>query len=376
MFASNTTKLPRYQLNVAVQDHNLENMLSKSRRRFRRRCLILFVLSLTGFLIFVTLSSHSHFCQSIISSTTGKGHFRIFDRFGSISWYASNSESDHPPGIMNDVKYKGTKKLPSALIIGAKKAGTRALLEFIRVHPNVRAAGSEIHYFDKNFSEGLDWYRDMMPTSIKSQITIEKTPSYLVTPEAPKRVYDMNPSMKLIVVLKDPVDRAVSDFTQSFMKHRRRHSFEDSVFMEANHTLIVNSSKPNIKTGLYSKHLKMWLEYFPLRQFCFINGETMVTQPAVEMKKLQDFLEIKQVINEEHFYFNSSKGFPCLKKREASGTPHCLGIKKGRPHPVIPTRASSMLYDFYRPSNTELYKMTGINFNWEKNEPVLYKENR
>ena len=53
----------------------------------------------------------------------------------------------------------GTKKLPQAIIIGVKKGGTRALLEFIRIHPDVRAPGPETHFFDKNYNRGLEWYR-------------------------------------------------------------------------------------------------------------------------------------------------------------------------------------------------------------------------
>ena len=49
--------------------------------------------------------------------------------------------------------------LPQAIIIGVKKGGTRALLEFLRVHPDVRAAGPETHFFDKNYARGFDWYR-------------------------------------------------------------------------------------------------------------------------------------------------------------------------------------------------------------------------
>ncbi|XP_060028265.1 heparan sulfate glucosamine 3-O-sulfotransferase 4 isoform X2 [Erinaceus europaeus] len=53
----------------------------------------------------------------------------------------------------------GEKKLPQALIIGVKKGGTRALLEAIRVHPDVRAVGVEPHFFDRNYDKGLEWYR-------------------------------------------------------------------------------------------------------------------------------------------------------------------------------------------------------------------------
>jgi len=52
-----------------------------------------------------------------------------------------------------------TRKLPDAIIIGVKKGGTRALLEFLKVHPDIRAPGPEIHFFDRQYHKGLDWYR-------------------------------------------------------------------------------------------------------------------------------------------------------------------------------------------------------------------------
>lgn len=53
----------------------------------------------------------------------------------------------------------GTKRLPQAIIIGVKKGGTRALLEFLRIHPDVRAFGAEPHFFDRFYDKGLEWYR-------------------------------------------------------------------------------------------------------------------------------------------------------------------------------------------------------------------------
>ena len=52
-----------------------------------------------------------------------------------------------------------TKRYPGAIIVGVKKGGTRALLEFLRIHPDVRATGPEVHFFDKNYHLGFDWYR-------------------------------------------------------------------------------------------------------------------------------------------------------------------------------------------------------------------------
>ncbi|XP_073774913.1 heparan sulfate glucosamine 3-O-sulfotransferase 3A1 isoform X3 [Danio rerio] len=61
---------------------------------------------------------------------------------------------------------EGSKKLPQAIIIGVKKGGTRALLEFLRVHPDIRAVGAEPHFFDRNYENGLDWYRYISPADL------------------------------------------------------------------------------------------------------------------------------------------------------------------------------------------------------------------
>ena len=53
----------------------------------------------------------------------------------------------------------GSKKFPQAIIIGVKKGGTRALLEFLRIHPDLRAVGAEPHFFDRFYDKGLEWYR-------------------------------------------------------------------------------------------------------------------------------------------------------------------------------------------------------------------------
>ncbi|KAF5896798.1 heparan sulfate glucosamine 3-O-sulfotransferase 3B1-like, partial [Clarias magur] len=106
----------------------------------------------------------------------------------------------HSGGLSTFSNGSGSKRLPHAIIVGVKKGGTRALLEFLRVHPDVRAAGAEPHFFDRFYDNGLEWYRDLMPKTLDGQITMEKTPSYFVTREAPARIYSMSRSTKLIVV--------------------------------------------------------------------------------------------------------------------------------------------------------------------------------
>ena len=108
------------------------------------------------------------------------------------------------------------RRLPRLLIIGVRKGGTRALLEMLNLHPKIAMVPVEVHFFDKidNYQRGLDWYRSQMPPSDDGQLTVEKSPSYYVTPEVPERVWAMNPHVQLILIVRDPVTRLLSDFAQ------------------------------------------------------------------------------------------------------------------------------------------------------------------
>nr|XP_057934218.1 heparan sulfate glucosamine 3-O-sulfotransferase 3A1-like [Doryrhamphus excisus] len=259
---------------------------------------------------------------------------------------------------------EGTKKLPQALIIGVKKGGTRALLEFLRVHPDIRAVGAEPHFFDRNYDKGLEWYRDLMPKTLEGQITMEKTPSYFVTKEAPARIRAMSRDTKLIVVVRDPVTRAISDYTQTLSKKPDIPSFQSLTFKNRT-TGLIDTSWSAIQIGIYAKHLDNWLQYFPVEQILFVSGERLISDPAGELGRVQDFLGLKRIITDKHFYFNQTKGFPCLKKAEGSSKPHCLGKTKGRAHPDIHPEVVRRLRDFYRPFNMKFYQMTGRFFVWE-----------
>lgn len=258
----------------------------------------------------------------------------------------------------------GAKKLPQAIIIGVKKGGTRALLEFLRVHPDIRAVGAEPHFFDRHYDKGMEWYKDLMPRTLEGQITMEKTPSYFVTMEAAARIYAMSKDAKLIVVVRDPVTRAISDYTQTLSKKPDIPSFESLTFKNRT-TGLIDTSWSAIQIGIYAKHLENWLQYFPMRQILFVSGERLISDPAGELSRVQDFLALKRIITDKHFYFNQTKGFPCLKKPEGSSKPHCLGKTKGRTHPNIDPEIVQRLRDFYRPFNMKFYQMTGQNFGWD-----------
>ena len=86
---------------------------------------------------------------------------------------------------MNCIPFQSMCKQRQCLIIGVRKCGTRALLEMLNLHPRIQKAAGEVHFFDRdeNYLKGLEWYRKKMPHSFRGQTTIEKSPSYFVTPE-------------------------------------------------------------------------------------------------------------------------------------------------------------------------------------------------
>lgn len=269
----------------------------------------------------------------------------------------------------SSAKQQLEKRLPNAIIIGVKKGGTRALLEILRIHPDVRAAGPEIHFFDrdKNYKKGLEWYRNQMPLSRLEQITIEKTPSYFVTASVPARVYQMSRSVKLIVIVRDPTRRAISDYTQGLSKHPRNPPFEKMLFKYPNSKQI-NEKWPKVRIGRYAEHYERWLEYFSPEQFHFVSGEGLVKDPALEVKALERFLKIRSYIQESNFIFNESKGFPCfigkITSKGIRSEPHCLGAEKGRKHPPVSTSVLKLLQEYYRPFNKRFYDMVKRNFHW------------
>ncbi|KAM9837239.1 heparan sulfate (glucosamine) 3-O-sulfotransferase 3-like [Aulostomus maculatus] len=261
-------------------------------------------------------------------------------------------------------EWTATRRLPQALIIGVKKGGTRALLEFLRLHPDIRALGSEPHFFDRHYARGLDWYRSMMPKALDGQIVMEKTPRYFVTVETPARVHAMSQDVKLIVVVRDPVTRAISDYTQIISKAPDIPPFERLAFK--NHTSgQIDSLWSPLWIGLYAQHLERWLAWFPRSQVHLVSGERLISDPAGELGKVQDFLGLQRIVTDKHFYFNKTKGFPCLKKPEGSSKPHCLGKTKGRTHASIDPHVMQKLREFYKPHNQRFYQMAGQDFGWQ-----------
>uniref|UniRef100_A0A915JR15 Sulfotransferase domain-containing protein n=1 Tax=Romanomermis culicivorax TaxID=13658 RepID=A0A915JR15_ROMCU len=267
------------------------------------------------------------------------------------------------------------KRLPNAIIIGVKKAGTRALLEYLKLNPDIRSPAPEIHFFDKYYFKGMEWYRYQMAPTWPWQITIEKTPSYFVTKKAPSRIFSMNPLIKLILVVRNPVTRAISDYTQNIAKKPGLPPFHRMAFltMSAPKSLLVNSSWGAIKIGHYDKFMKQWLKYFPLQQIHIVDGQKLLTNPASEGRSVERFLGVKNpIIGVNNFVFRNSShlsrpkpiNFPCLLTI-INPIPRCLGKTKGRMHVEVTRKLKTILRDYFRSHNEQFFTSIGRRFDWE-----------
>jgi hypothetical protein len=111
----------------------------------------------------------------------------------------------------------GPDALPAFIIVGTQKGGTSSLYSYLCTHPEVwPATKKEVHFFDNHFSETEEWYRSHFPSRLKlkltGRITGEASPYYLFHPLAPRRMADVAPKAKLIMLLRNPVKRAISHY--------------------------------------------------------------------------------------------------------------------------------------------------------------------
>ena len=277
--------------------------------------------------------------------------------------------ADSPPSPSNNRSCGqcGAKRFPSALIIGVRKGGTRALIDMLKSHPDVAAAGSEVHFFDRdeNFERGVRWYIEQMPHSTRSQITVEKSPSYFVSQRAPGRIRGMSPRMKLILIVRNPVDRTISDYTQLLRKGRRKGSFEEELFLLSGE---INTKFYPLSISTYDIYFEKWLENFQIDQIHLVDGDTLIKNPAGELEKTERFLGIGQFFSQDMFYFNSTKGFYCWKKFDERGThlvPNCLGSAKGHALPQLSNYTVQRLVEYFRPHNERFFMQAQRRFNWD-----------
>ena len=257
-----------------------------------------------------------------------------------------------------------TKVLPQALIVGVMKCGTEALSTFLAIHPDVamQMKLNTVLFFNKNYAKGYDWYKNQMPCSSEGQITIEKSPQYFAARFVPERIHVMNSSIKLIMIVRDPIKRAISHYTHvvDIKPGRYTDSFEKTIMGPLGE---IDQEHEAILKSLYSIQIKRWLQYFKVDQIHVVNGDNFRVNPAEELNKIEDFLGLRQYITQDFFKYDSEKGFFCLNI--AGGAKGCMSSGKGRQHPDIKPELIKKLKQFFKPYNEEFFDIIGQTFSWD-----------
>lgn len=177
----------------------------------------------------------------------------------------------------------GQGRLPDFLIIGAKKAGTTAIGRYLEAHPEVfMTPRMEVHFFDKNYDKGLDWYRERFSGATSERALGEATPDYLNNPEAVSRMGRSLPHVRLIAVLRDPVARAYSHYWMH--RSRGRTSLE---FREA-----IESFPAYLERGRYLQQLVQVCEIYPRESLLVQIFEKAMADPVERYRETCRFLQV------------------------------------------------------------------------------------
>lgn len=190
---------------------------------------------------------------------------------------------------------------PDFIGIGAQRSGTTSLYQYLTNHSKIATQKrKEIYYFAQNYDEGEDWYEKHFK---KNGINFEICSYYIYHPLAPERLHDYAPDMSLFVLLRNPINRAYSQFwhEKRIGEEFKSITFEEAVELEG---LRLNGCDPKrgrdyeynhhgyIKRGEYIDQLKRWYEYFPKEQIKVIKSERFFASTPDVIDELLAWLDI------------------------------------------------------------------------------------
>jgi hypothetical protein len=258
--------------------------------------------------------------------------------------------------------------LPDFVIIGGRKCGTTYLYHLLGQHPLVQpAASKELHFFDVHFDLGVEWYRRCFPAPRwedgRRTITGEGTP-YLSHPLAPERMAQVVPGARLIALLRNPVERAYSDYQQVVRKGRETRTFEEAIVQEKRRSPGEEGDAPKRKAhadlgdarhgylsrSTYVDQLLRWSEFFSREQMLVLKSEDLFEDPHQTLKIVLGFLGLPEWETEAPEILREQKA---RDKRNAGGY-------EGEMDPSPRRR----LEEYFAPHNRRLYDYLGRDFGW------------
>lgn len=249
------------------------------------------------------------------------------------------------------------RKYPDFLIVGSQKAGTTSLYNYIAQHSKIlQPKEKELHYFDNRFHRKSSiWYRACMPIAKKGYYTFEATPGYMFHPKCAERIWRLLPNIKLIFILRNPIDRAYShyqmnkrggiepfDFNTAIEKEKDRLRFErNRVFNDDNFEWKIYSNFSYLERGKYILQIKRFLNFFPQEHLFITTLDDLEINPEAVLSSIFDFLNLEQEnikINKKFNSFEYSKD--------------------------IDTATIKKLKEYFSQYNEELFSFLGKEYRW------------
>ncbi|NES05439.1 MAG: tetratricopeptide repeat protein [Okeania sp. SIO2F4] len=240
---------------------------------------------------------------------------------------------------------------PNFIIIGVHKGGTTSLYSYLTQHPQIiPPIKKEMDFWSWKFNESINWYLAHFPgiPEGKKLLTGEASPSYFDHPNTARRIYQFFPKIKLLVLLRNPVDRAISQYYQWLRLNWENRSLEEAIESDLE-KLTKAPEKVNywmkelnyLARGVYIEFFKEWMSLFPREQFLILKSEDFYENPEASMEKVLTFLDLPEYQLLDYKNYNS-----------------------GNYSQIDPLMRRS-LSNYFRIHNERLEEYLGMKFNWE-----------
>jgi hypothetical protein len=255
--------------------------------------------------------------------------------------------------------WSGAGALPDFLIIGAQKCRTTFLYHLLCQHPYlVSATKKKVHFFDTIFAEGVQWYRShfLTPTQKDGRKILigASSPYYIYHPRAAKRVAKVVPQAKLIALLRNPVNRAYSDYNHKFREAREHLSFEEAIEAKEDR-LRVDKEKMLANENYHSPRYRKY-SYF---------SRCIYVDQLVEWDKHFDRDRLL-VLKSEDFFEDTRESYE--RVLGFLGLPHwetgASGQRNEGEYEEMNSATRRRLEAYFEPHNKRLYEFLGVDFGW------------
>jgi len=259
--------------------------------------------------------------------------------------------------------------LPDFLIVGAQRAGSTSLFDYVCRHPRVPAPShKEIHFFDQNYFRGEGWYRSHFPTVLEREylrrrhgappLMGESSPYYLFHPQVPGRVRETLSEARIVVLLRNPVERAYSHYQLTRRRGHESLSFEDAIAAEPDrlageeermerdprYASVPHRFHSYVARGMYADQLERWLAVFPCDRVLVLASEELFAKPDETYGRTLAFL-----------------GLPGLRLDDYRQ------LNRGGYEDMAPA-TRELLAERFREPNQRLYDLLDRDFGWESRE--------